>query len=134
MLKRPSTSTSNSYAGAARKAIAEEWKVRSDGRQDQEKFVKINPKFQEGNNQLIVKPRFYNGRRFAGFVLHLEAKHMLYKQAMGLDCKNLHGIGFIRDLEDNLLIVFRLNKEVDLSSLRRVYEYSRFNKAGVKTG
>jgi hypothetical protein len=36
----------------------------------------------------------------------------------------------MRDLEDNLLIVFRLSSEVDLSSLSKVYEYSRFNRAG----
>ena len=95
---------------------------------------RIKPRFKEEQNQLIVRPTFYNGRRFAGFVSHLEAKHKLYNEAMGLNCKDLHGIGFIRDSEDNLLIVFKLNCKIETFSLKKRTNTQELTEQEKKTG
>ena len=92
--------------------------------------LKTVPGFQERKRELVVRPRFYNGRPFAGFVTYLEAKHNLYKEAMGMGTNNLHGIAFIRDAQDRLAIVFNLKTEIERSELQTNYGYYRTNRAG----
>jgi hypothetical protein len=104
------------------------------GLKELEMESRIKPRFKEQKNQLVVRPAFYNGRKFAGFVSHLEAKHKLYNEAMGLNCSDLHGIGFIRDSEDSLLIVFKLNCNIEISSIKKLMNTQELTEQEKKTG
>jgi hypothetical protein len=62
------------------------------------------PAFKDGSKKEIkVRPVTNNGRTLAGFIICIAATNSIYQEGM-----NLHGVSFLSDSDDNLMVVFKL--------------------------
>ena len=120
-----------SYAVAARRGRVEK-RNEGDAKCKNETFPKSGPPGfkEEDEKELKVRPITYNGRAFSGYVTHVEAVKNIYEESMKLKTCNLHGVSFIRNMDDDLTIVFKLKTGVEPTLLQKKFDYQRKNKAG----
>lgn len=123
--------TRASYAVAAKRGRVEKRNER-DAKSKNETFPKSGPPGfkEEDEKELKVRPITYNGRAFSGYVTHVEAVKNIYEESMKLNTCNLHGVSFIRNVDDDLTIVFKLKTGVEPTLLQKKFDYQRKNKAG----
>jgi hypothetical protein len=125
--EKNSSRSSTSFAEAARRALSVGEKKKKMETNDT--YPKSGPPgFKE--KEIKVRPVTYNGRVFSGFVTHAEAIKNIYQEGLKLDICNLHGVSFIRNANDELTVVYKLKSRIELSGLRRKFEYQRRNKIG----
>ena len=82
-------------------------------------------------DRVTVKMTHFNNKEFKGFVSREDARHQIF-QALGLDLSLHHGTVFKRQDDDGqLLITFKLNKEINKEELHfSEFWYLKTSKAG----